>query len=95
MAAYFIAEIEVTDPMLFDEYRQLVAPLVAKYGGRYVVRGGAIENAEGDWTPKRLVILEFESMERLKAWHGSDEYRPVMAMRHNSAITKAVMVEGA
>ncbi len=95
MAAYFIAQIEVTDPVEFDEYRQLVAPLVAKYGGRYVVRGGAIENAEGDWMPKRLVILEFDSMERLKAWHESDEYRPVMAKRHNSAFTNAVMVEGA
>ena len=95
MAAYLIADIEVTDPAGFEEYRQLVAPLVDKYGGRYVVRGGALETVEGDWSPNRIVIIEFDSMERLKAWHGSDEYRPVMAKRHNSAVTKAVMVEGA
>lgn len=60
-----------------------------------MVRGGTLETVEGDWSPNRIVIIEFESMERLKAWHGSDEYRPVMAKRHNSAVTKAVMVEGA
>ncbi|MAM65446.1 MAG: D-fructose-6-phosphate amidotransferase [Chloroflexi bacterium] len=95
MAAYFIAEVDVTDPAGFEEYRKLVGPLVDKYGGRYVVRGGASEASEGDWSPGRIVIIEFESMERLKAWHDSDEYRPVMAMRHNSATTKAIMVEGA
>ena len=95
MAAYFIAQLEITDPAGFDEYRKLVAPLVAKYGGKYVVRGGAIEPIEGDWAPKRLVILEFESVERVKQWHDSEDYRPVMEMRHKSAITNAVIVEGA
>ena len=95
MAAYFIAEVDVTDSAGFEEYHKLVGPLVDKYGGRYVVRGGASETAEGDWSPGRIVIIEFENMERLKAWHDSDEYRPVMTMRHNSATTKAIMVEGA
>ena len=95
MAAYFIAQLEITDPAGFDEYRKLVAPLVDKYGGKYVVRGGAIEPIEGDWAPKRLVILEFESVERVKQWHDSEDYRPVMEMRHKSAITNAVIVEGA
>ena len=95
MAAYFIAQIEITDPAGFEEYRRLVAPLVAKYGGKYVVRGGAIETIEGDWTPKRLVVLEFESVERVKQWHDSEDYSPVMEMRHKSAITNAVIVEGA
>ena len=95
MAAYFIAQLEITDPAGFEEYRKLVAPLVAKYGGKYVVRGGAIEPIEGDWAPKRLVILEFESVERVKQWHDSEDYRPVMEMRHKSAITNAVIVEGA
>ena len=95
MAAYLIADIEVTDPAGFEEYRLLVGPLVDKFGGRYIVRGGPLETVEGDWSPGRIVIIEFESMERLKAWHDSDEYRPVMVMRHNSATTKAIMVEGA
>ena len=95
MAAYLIADIEVTDPAGFEEYRRLVAPLVDKYGGKYVVRGGASETVEGDWSPNRIVIIEFESMERLKGWYGSDDYRPVMAKRFSSANSKVVMVEGA
>ena len=95
MAAYFIADIDVTDPEGFEEYRRLVAPIVSKYGGKYLVRGGDIETVEGDWAPKRLVVLEFDSRERLKSWHESEDYRPVKAMRHKSAVTNAVMVEGA
>ena len=95
MAAYFIADLEITDPAGFEEYRQLVAPQVAAYGGKYVVRGGALETVEGDWSPGRIVILEFESMEKLKAWYGSDDYRPVMSKRHSSANSKVVIVEGA
>ena len=95
MAAYFIAQLEITDPAGFEEYRKLVAPLVSKYGGKYVVRGGAIETIEGDWAPKRLVVLEFESVERAKQWHDSEDYRPVMEMRHRTAITNAIIVEGA
>ena len=95
MAAYLIADLDITDPVVFEEYRQQVAPLVAKYGGKYVVRGGAIETVEGDWSPKRLVILEFENMERLKAWYEGDDYRPVMAMRLRSAHSNVVIVEGA
>jgi len=95
MAAYLIADLEITDPAGFEEYRQLVAPQVAAYGGKYVVRGGALETVEGDWSPGRIVILEFESMEKLKAWYGSDDYRPVMFKRHSSANSKVVIVEGA
>ena len=95
MAAYFIAQLEITDPVIYEEYRKLVAPLVTKYGGKYVVRGGAIESIEGDWAPKRLVIIEFDSVERAKQWHDSEDYRPVMDLRHKSAISNAVIVEGA
>ncbi len=95
MAAYFIAQLEVNDPAGFEEYRTLVAPLVDKYQGKYVVRGGAIETIEGDWSPKRMVIIEFENVDKAKAWHDSDEYRPVMEMRHRSAVTNAIIVQGA
>ena len=57
-------------------------------------RGDALETVEGDWTHNRLVILEFDSMERLKSWYESDEYRPVMAISYRSAIPKAVIVGG-
>ena len=95
MAAYVIAAIEVTDPAVFEEYRGLVAETIAKYGGKYVVRGGKIEGLEGDWSPKRLVVLEFPSMERAKEWHSSPEYIPVKEIRLRSTNTKLVLVEGA
>ena len=94
MAAYLIADIDVTDPAGFEEYRSLVAPQVAQFGGKYLVRGGAVETAEGDWASKRIVILEFETKEQLQRWWESEEYKPVKAIRHRSATTNALIVEG-
>ena len=71
MAAYVIAEVNVTDPKLYDDYRKMVPPTVEKYGGRFIVRGGAVESKEGGWTPPRIVVLEFPSMERARAAHES------------------------
>ena len=95
MAAYVIVDIEVTDPTTCEEYREKVAPLVAKYGGKYLVRGGASEPVEGDWVPNRLVVLEFESMDRLKEFYHGEEYRPVMAIRTKCTVSKVVIVDGA
>ena len=64
MPAYFIVDLEVTDPAGFEEYRQLVPATIQQYGGRYVVRGGATETLEGDWQPKRVVVLEFRASNR-------------------------------
>ena len=95
MAAYVIVDIEVTDPTAYDEYRALVPPLVAKYGGKYLVRGGHFEKVEGDWTPTRLVVLEFESLARAKQFYYSEEYEPVKQIRLKSTKSNMVMVEGA
>jgi uncharacterized protein (DUF1330 family) len=95
MAAYVIADVDVTDSARFEEYRRQVSPTIEKYGGRYLVRGGATEKVEGQWDPKRLVILEFDSMERAKAWYHSQEYEGPMQIRHQSASTNVVFVEGA
>ena len=94
MPAYLIAEIEVTDPAGFDEYRQLVPATIQQYGGRYVVRGGATEVLEGDWQPKRVVVLEFPSLEQAKRWYHSDEYAPVKDIRLKTASTRLVLVQG-
>ena len=67
---------------------------IAAYGGRYLVRGGATEVAEGEWIPKRVVILEFESAARAKAWLESREYRPLRQIRQRCAKSKVVVVEG-
>ena len=94
MAAYAIADVDVTDPAVFEEYRGRVGDTIAKYGGRYVVRGGNPEVVEGNWSPKRLVVLEFPNMERVKAWYHSPEYAPLKQLRFRSANTNVVLVEG-
>lgn len=94
MAAYVIAELEVTDPAGFEEYRQQVAPTIEQYGGRYLVRGGRVESLEGGWEPKRLVVVEFESLERAKQWYDSSEYREPMALRQRTANCRVILVEG-
>jgi uncharacterized protein (DUF1330 family) len=95
VAAYLVVDIDVTDPEAYEEYRSLVPPLIAKYGGRYLVRGGAFEKLEGGWTPKRLVLLEFPSAGRAKEFYESEEYRPVKEIRLRSANSSVVLVEGA
>ena len=95
MSAYIVAEVEVTDPSTFEEYRKLVPPTIEAFGGRYVVRGGAVASLEGDWRPKRMVVIEFDDMERAKAWHGSELYAPAKALREASANTRMIVVEGA
>lgn len=94
MPGYMIADVNVTDPAGFEEYRKLVSATIEAYGGRYVVRGGATETVEGDWNPSRLVIVEFDSVEQAKAWYYSPEYAGPKEMRHNSATTNAIFAEG-
>lgn len=94
MSAYVIVNIEVTDPVRYEDYKRLAAPTIAQYDGRYLVRGGAAECVEGTWTPRRVVVLEFPSMDRARAWLHSPEYAPARALRHESARTDMVLVEG-
>jgi uncharacterized protein (DUF1330 family) len=94
MPAYVIAEVTVTDPKTMEEYRKQVPATVARYGGRFLVRGGAHETLEGDWKPNRLVILEFPSMEQARRWYDSEEYREPKALRIKSGRTNLVLVDG-
>jgi uncharacterized protein (DUF1330 family) len=95
MAAYVIAEVTITDPPGFEAYRQMVPATIAKYGGKFVVRGGAMEMLEGNWEPKRLVIIEFESAERAKQWWASEDYREAKELRQRTAQTNLIVIEGA
>ena len=95
MAAYVIVDIEVTDPTGYEDYKQLAPPAVAAYGGKYLARGGRAETLEGDWVPRRLVILEFENVDRAKQWLGAPEYRAAKQLRHRTAKSNMVVVEGA
>ena len=94
MAGYVIADVEVTNPELFGEYRALVPETVELYGGRYLARGGETTLIEGDRAPSRAVIIEFESAARAKEWYDSPEYEPIKRMRLDSANSNVVIVEG-
>jgi len=94
MAAYMLVELTVNDPEGFGRYREMVPPTIAAYGGRYLVRGGAIAPMEGGWDPKRITVLEFPSVERAKAWWDSPEYAEAKTLRMRTAETKMIIVEG-
>ncbi len=94
MAAYVIVEIEVTDPQLYEEYRRQVPPSIEKYGGRFVARGGRAERLEGDWDPKRIVVLEFRDLATAKAWYESAEYAGPKNIRQQSSRARMIAVEG-
>jgi uncharacterized protein (DUF1330 family) len=94
MSAYVIVEIDVFDSMGFEDYKRQVVPIVEKYGGKYIVAGGTLETLEGDWHPKRIVILEFPSVDRAKEWFNCEEYREPRKIRYRTAKTKMILVEG-
>ncbi len=94
MAAYVIVDVDVTDQARYDEYRKLSGPSVAAYNGQYIVRGGAVETLEGDWLPKRLVVIEFESVDQAKRWYNSPEYIEARRVRQGAATFNMIVVEG-
>jgi uncharacterized protein (DUF1330 family) len=94
MPAYVIVDIDIIDSRGYEEYKKLAGATVEKYGGKYIVRGGRTEVVEGDWNPKRIVILQFDSVERAKQWLHSEEYREPRKMRHRTARANMILLEG-
>lgn len=94
MSAYVISEVEVIDPTLVDSYRTLAAASTARHGGRYIVRGGAIEAVEGKPVPKMLVVVEFPTMEQARAWYRSPDYVEALKISHNAMRRRLILVEG-
>jgi len=94
MPAYVIVDVTVTDLKEMEEYRKQAPATLAKYGGRFIVRGGAHQTVEGDWKPNRLVVLEFPSMEQARRWYDSEEYREPKAIRLRAGHANLVFVEG-
>jgi uncharacterized protein (DUF1330 family) len=94
MAAYLIANIDITDAQNYKTYIQMVPASIEKFGGKYLVRGGKFENLEGDWQPKRLVIIEFPSFEQAKLWYESEDYRDAKDIRIRSSLSELTLVEG-
>ena len=94
MSAYLYGNITIHDIALYDQYRVQVPAIIAKYGGRYLVRGGVAEVVEGDLNAQRQVILEFPDMDALKAFYFSVEYKPMIAIRQRAATGSIVLIEG-
>ena len=94
MPAYLIADIDVTDPQGFKKYQEAVPGTIEKHGGKYIVRGGEVEPMEGDWMPKRMVVLEFPNMTTLKKWYNSNDYQNIIKDRTENSIGNMVFVEG-
>jgi uncharacterized protein (DUF1330 family) len=94
MAAYAVVNVRVTDSDRYAQYREKAPDTIAQYGGKYLARGGTVEVLEGEWNPQRLVVLEFESVERLREWYDSPEYASLKQLRTESTSTEFVVVEG-
>ena len=94
MPAYVILDIEVKDPEGYEEYKLRGAPTIAAYGGKPLARGGSAEVWEGAWQPRRVVMLEFKTMEDARRWWNSPEYNQAKKLRHKSANTNVVCIEG-
>jgi uncharacterized protein (DUF1330 family) len=94
MPAYVVVQITVQDPETYERYKRLAPPSIARYGGQYVIRGGATEILEGSWNPGRFVVLRFPSAAQARAWWSSPEYAEAKALRQMSARTEMLLVEG-
>jgi len=94
MPAYVIVEINVHDPVEYEEYKKLSPESLKAYQGKFIVRGGKTRILEGDWDPKRLAILEFPDSDHADAWYNSDFYQKIKAIRQRSTTSQMIMVEG-
>lgn len=97
MPVYVIIDISVRAQAAkadYAEYVKKVRPIVEKYGGRYLARGGTITPVVGDWNPERIILIEFPSADQVKQWWNSPEYKAIMSLRENSTTARAIIVEG-
>src|SRR4051794_273901 len=94
MPAYVVVNIRIHDRDLYAEYARGAPGTVARFGGRYVARGGAVEVREGSWSPERLVILEFPDLDAAHAWYESPEYTELRAVRERASEGELVITEG-
>ena len=94
MAVYVIGDIEILDSEGYEEYRRQAPASIASHGGRYLVRGGALEVLEGSWLPKRCVVLEFPDRASFSGWWESPEYGALRVIRELTTKSNIVVVEG-
>lgn len=93
-SAYVLANVQVTNPQQYEEYKRLSTIAMQAHGAEVCVRGGATEVLEGDWTPHRVVLLKFPSKEKAKAFYDSPEYQAAKKAREGAAVMRMVLIEG-
>lgn len=94
MAVYLIIDIEPKDRGLYAQYVQKVPPIIEKYGGRYLARGGKVTPLMGDWNPQRIILIEFDDIEQIQKCFHSPEYLEIAPLRERSTISRSIAVEG-
>ena len=94
MAGYLVAQLQVTDPDAFEEYRAAVPAVIARFDGRYLIRGGKIDAKEGAWPAPRLVVLEFPDVQRAHEFYDSPEYQEILPLRLKASTGTVAIVEG-
>ena len=94
MPAYIIIEVSIHNPTEYEDYKKLTPPSLKPFDGKFIVRGGKAETLEGDWNPERIVVLEFPTIEKAKAWWNSEGYAPAKALRQRTSKTKMIVVPG-
>lgn len=92
--AYVIGQFEVHNPEGYEEYRSQTPATIAKFGGRFIVRGGRVRNLEGDAPFPRIVVIEFPSLEQAEAWYDSEDYQRLIPIRQERAVGRSFIVEG-
>ena len=95
MSAYIIADIQVSDPVAYDDYRPLAAASIARFGGRFIVRGGKVDLLEGEPQPERIVVIEFPDAGTARRWYQSEEYQTALKIRQAASRGRVLLVEGA
>nr|WP_316639297.1 DUF1330 domain-containing protein [uncultured Roseateles sp.] len=93
-SAYILANVQVTNPEQYEEYKKLSSAAMQAYGAEVCVRGGKVELLEGDWTPERVVLLKFPSLEAARSFNDSPEYGKARTSRQGAAVMRMVLIEG-
>ena len=95
MAAYLVVDTNITNPELYERYKLIAKPLVEKYGGEYLARGGKLSVKEDTlWAPIRMVLVRFPSMQDAETFYQSDDYQDVLKISKQSADRTVIILEG-
>lgn len=94
MKTFIIGQVRINDPVRYEDYKKLTVATLQPYGGKFIVRGGAREVLDGEWSDDRIVVLEFPSKEQAKAWFTGDVYATAKAIRESASTGRFILLEG-